>query len=393
MTRDFNKQRGDDARPSTRNQSSGRYGEERSPRPARPRLNRATVDRGWETGAQRNHADYRTRSRSTGNAGQPTRDYGRRGQQSDRPSAQNGRDTNGRRPYENRQDNYRSDDRPPYGDRGPRSRPYDSGRRNFDEQRSNERRGYSDRNQEGGPRRDYRENTRYPDSRPSYRDRDQGRGYQPRGADRNNRQERDFDRDNRSPRSYERNNRPDRGGSRPDTRNPRWQSRPQVQRENYSRQPQGYTNNSSQEELFEGDYEHFNSPDAPRHPREHNREDEDNRGQVEERHVTRLPDGRVLKGPRQVQRKNKEFWTDVAQETDSLISEVQPVTENEQVSDSPATSPRKSRKQTPTGTPKAPARKASEVARVRKSRGKESAPKAKSSGPRPSQRGYQWPKP
>jgi hypothetical protein len=114
---------------------------------------------------------------------------------------------------------------------------------------------------------------------------------------------------------------------------------------------------------------------------------------VEERHVTRLPDGRVLKGPRQVQRKNEEFWTDVAQETDSLISEVHPVTENEQVSDSPATSPRKSRKQTPTGTPKAPARKASEVARVRKSRGKESAPKAKSSGPRPSQRGYQWPKP
>src|SRR5260221_10287722 len=121
MTRDFNKQRGDDARPSTRNQSSGRYGEERSPRPARPRLNRATVDRGWEAGAQHNHADYRTRSRNNENAGQPPRDYGRRNQQSDRPSAQNGRNANGRRPYENRQDNYRYYDRSPNGNRGPRS--------------------------------------------------------------------------------------------------------------------------------------------------------------------------------------------------------------------------------------------------------------------------------
>ena len=391
MTRDFNKQRRDDVRPSTRNHSSGRYGEERSPRPARPRLNRATVDRGWETGAQRNHADYRTRS-SNGNAGQPTRDYGRRGQQSDRPSAQNGRNTQGRRPYENRQDNYRYDDRSPYGNRGPHSRSNDSDRRNFDEPRQNERRGYSDKYEQGGPRRDYRENTRYSDSRPSYRDRDQGRGFQQRGTDRNNRQERDFKRDNRSPRSYERNNGPDRGGSRRDNRNPRWQSRPQGQRENYARQPQAYSNSSSPEELFEGDYEHFNSPDAPRHPGEHNREDEDNRGQVEERHVTRLPDGRVLKGPRRVQRKDEAFWTDVAQETDSLISEVHPATESEQVSDSPATSRRKNKKQTLPGTAKDRTRKASEVTRARKSRGKESAPKARSSGPRPSQRGFKWPK-
>lgn len=393
MTREFNKQRRGDVRPSTRNHSSGRYGEERSPRPARPRLNRATVDRGWETGAQHNHADYRTRSTSNRNAEQPTRDYGRQRQQSDRPSAQNGRSTNGRRPYENRQDNYRYEDRSPYGDRSPRSRTYDSGRRSFDEQRYNERRGYSDRYEEGAPRRDYRENTRYSDSRPPYRDRDQGRGNQQRGADRNDRQARNFDRDNRSPRRYERNYGPDRGGSRPDARNPRWQSRPQVQRENYSRQPRESTNYSSQEELFEGDYEHFDSPDAPRHPGEHNREEEDNRRQVEERHVTRLPDGRVLKGPRRVQRKNEEFWTDVAQETDSLISEVHPATESEQVSDSPATSPRKNRKQTPTGKPKAGTRKTSEVAREGKSRGKESKPKAKSSGPRPSQRGYKWPKP
>lgn len=396
MTRDFNKQRRDDVRPSSRNYSSGRYGEERSPRPARPRLNRATVDRGWETGAQQQHADYRTRNRNSGNAGQPSRDYGQRGQQSDRPTAQQGRNNNGRRPYENRQGNYRYDDRSPNGNRGPRSRSFDSGRDNSGEQRYNERRGYPNRYEEGGPRREYRENSRYSDSRPSYRDQDQSRGYQQRGADRNNRQGRDFDRDNRSPRSYQRNYRTDSNESRPDPRNPRWQSRPPTQRGNYSRPPREHTEYSSQNELFEGDYEHFNTPDTPPRPSQHRREDEDNRGQVEERHVTRLPDGRVLKGPRRVQRKQEEFWTDVAQETDSLISEVDTSKVSEQVSDapdSPVAPRRKSRKQNPTATPKARTRTASAVVRGSKSQGKESAPKAKSSGPRPSQRGFKWPKP
>src|SRR5258708_12591789 len=44
--------------------------------------------------------------------------------------------------------------------------------------------------------------------------------------------------------------------------------------------------------------------------------------QPEEQHVTRLPDGRVLKGPRPVQRKNAQFWTDVTQETESLLEPV-----------------------------------------------------------------------
>ena len=397
MTRDFNKQRRDDVRPSSRNYSSGRPGEERSPRPARPRLNREMVDRGWETGAQQNHADYRPRSRNNENAGQPARDYGRRGQQFDRSSAQNSRNTNGRRPYENRRDNYRYDDRPSDGNRGPRSRSYDSGRRNFDEQRYDERRGYSDRPGGGAPRRDYRDNTQYSNERPSYRDRDQGRGYQQRGSYADNRQRRDFDRDNRSPQSYDRNYRPDRSGPRRDAHNPRWQSRPQTQSGNYSREPREHTSSAPRDELYEGDYEQFSTPDASRHPAEQHRHHEDDAEQVEERHVTRLPDGRVIKGPRRVQRKEAAFWTDVADKTDELLSDVQPASTPdevaEEVSDSPATPRRKSTKEKPSVAPKPRTRKASQVARDRKPRDKESTPKARASGPKPSQRGFKWPKP
>src|SRR5260370_19079646 len=95
MTRDFNEHRRDDRHPSSRNQSSGRYGEERTPRPARPRLNRQTVDRAWESGARRDHADYRTRS----NNEQPPRSNQRRNQYSDYASTQNSP-----KPLDDRQD-------------------------------------------------------------------------------------------------------------------------------------------------------------------------------------------------------------------------------------------------------------------------------------------------
>src|SRR5207237_10181927 len=38
-----------------------------------------------------------------------------------------------------------------------------------------------------------------------------------------------------------------------------------------------------------------------------------------EGHVTRLPDGRVLKGPRPVQRKNAQFWSEISNGTEQLI--------------------------------------------------------------------------
>src|SRR5437016_4232581 len=98
MTRDFNEQRRYDGHPSSRNQSSGRHGEERSPRSARPRLNRQTVDRAWESGARRDHADYRTRS----NNEQPPRGNPRRNQYTDYTSAQNSR-----KPLDDRQEGYK----------------------------------------------------------------------------------------------------------------------------------------------------------------------------------------------------------------------------------------------------------------------------------------------
>ena len=39
--------------------------------------------------------------------------------------------------------------------------------------------------------------------------------------------------------------------------------------------------------------------------------------------MTRLPDGRVLKGPRPAQRKNAQFWTGIANETEELVKQVE----------------------------------------------------------------------
>jgi hypothetical protein len=62
MTRQFNNQPQNNSRPSSRNiPSSNGYREEQSSNPARPRLNRAVLDRGWENGTTRHHADYRPR--------------------------------------------------------------------------------------------------------------------------------------------------------------------------------------------------------------------------------------------------------------------------------------------------------------------------------------------
>src|SRR5437867_3441085 len=140
MTRNFNKQRRENERPYSRSSSSGRYGDGRSPRPARPRLNRDTVDRAWENGARQNHADYRTRGNNTS---QPPRDNRRRSQFSDQSSAQNSR--NNRKPYGS-QDNYRHRERTSHGTYEPRARSFESGMRNFNQQRysENEHRGYSD---------------------------------------------------------------------------------------------------------------------------------------------------------------------------------------------------------------------------------------------------------
>jgi hypothetical protein len=113
--------------------------------------------------------------------------------------------------------------------------------------------------------------------------------------------------------------------------------------------------------------------------------------QEAERHVTPLPDGRVLKGSRPAQRKNAQFWTNISQDTEKLVQQVQePPEVEEKVADEPA----------PTNavpvTPNAPGTRvvssrsqtAKHAARAAR-KGKTDKPV--SSGPRPSQRGFKWP--
>ena len=248
MTRDFNKQRRENERPYSHSSSSRRYGEERSPRPARPRLNREIVDRAWENGARQNHADYRARNDSQS---QSPRDSRQRNRLSDQSSAQNSR--NQRKPYGNRQDSKQRGERAAHSNQGSQPRSFESGMRNFNEQRYNEHehRGYQERPGRSEPRPGYRENSQYSGARSQSRERDQSRGSQ--------RQARDFDRDSRQPRSYDRDKRSFRNGPRPDTHNPRRQSRPPRQRDNYSGRPQEFMRRGAEQELFEGDYEHFDA--------------------------------------------------------------------------------------------------------------------------------------
>ena len=392
MTRDYNKQRRDDVRPSSRNSSPGRPGDKQFPRPARPRLNRETVDRAWETGANTTHADYRTRNSNSGGYGRPSRNS----QPPNYSSAQNGR-----KPFGNRQESNRANT--PYGNTGPRSRSFDADRRNFDDQHGNDQRNYS-----GGPRRNearpgFRDNRNpRPEARRSqFGDNNQGRGYQRRDSEHYDRQprERDFDRNSRSPRNFDRNrsSRPPYNAQQPDTQNPRWRSRPA----NSFGQRQHFNERGPQNEQFEGDYERFNTPQYQRRfpeqtsPKGGRRMPETNqaRPQIEERHVTRLPDGRVLKGPRPVQRRNAQFWTDVAHETEDLVEQVNPppTPAGEQAIETlEDAEPQKKGRTKARSKPRT--RTASAVARGRKSGGKrEVDKKPRSAGPKPSQRGFKWP--
>lgn len=375
-------------RPSSRPQSSNRYNryeDNRSSRPARPRLNRETVDRAWESGAPNQHADYRPRGNNY--RGQAPRDN-QRGNQRDnqhnhwRDNRQQGQQgqysRTDRAPYGNRQGNYRRFDDAGSEQRS-QSRPYNSNRRNFDDRPHSDyqsrsygsRSNYQSRNE--GERSHYRGNDRPYESRSGYRDnhREQD-GYQRRGNDRYERGSRDFERSDRNnrydsnrrpPRSFDRDNRnsrPPRNDYRDshnkqaprntrDTLNPRWQSRPFAQRDRDNAYPrEQFEHRFPQDEQFEGDYERFNSNDGgeqherpareerpmrPRRPFNTTRTPQER--EPEEHHVTHMPDGRVLKGSRPQQRKAAAYWTDIAHNTDDLLDgiEAAPAKQVEQPTD------------------------------------------------------------
>ncbi len=412
MTREYNKQRRDDSRPSFRNRSSNNYGDERAPRPARPRLNREIVDRAWESGAQHSHADYRPRS----NNGQPPRKNWRNQSPSEASSSQNGH--GGNRPYNssNRQEQYRDNprrfERTSNDNYSPRQ--FDSGnsarRTSSEGQRFGERRGYGE--QSHGARPAYRDNR--DNSQPRSRG-GQGGQFQGRDRDRDYRR-RDFGRDEHRERNFEHPRRPFDGRgyqerqSGPDTQNPRWQSRSWVQRAEQTDERQEGPYRSGRRERFEGDYEHFDrrdeapnrrnndrrpGPDRPgnRAFRGRQRYDDQDQEQTEERHVTRLPDGRVLKGPRPVQRKEAQFWTDIAEDTESLVGQVHiPETANsdadQAIEPGERTEEVVSAGEKPAQLRKSRTRSASSTTRAKKA----GTAKEGTKGPRPSQRGFKWPK-
>ena len=364
MTKDFKEQRRGDMRPSSRYQSSGRHGEERSPRPARPRLNRESVDRAWESGAPRNHADYRTTN------GQPQRDYRRRNQFGGSPSAQNDR-----RPYSRQQNNFKRFDRTPNDNEDPRSRSFDSRTRHFDDRRSSDRRNYSDRpgtpysRSQSGP--GFKDSGDFRGQRAPYRDGDR---YRSRGDER-----RDFDRSDRQQRDSTLSNRQSRDFQQPNRQHPRWRSRPMAQNEDQFHSRQDF----NRRERFEGDYERFETPEAlrPRRPISRSAKGDSNR-EREERHVTRLPDGRVLKGPRGVQRNKAQFWTGISGDVEALVEPIDTsVSENKDAVED----------REPAVTSKSPGSAKGKAARSRKA--KQDKAKPRSTGPKPSKRGFKWPTP
>lgn len=378
MTRDFKKQGRDDSRPSFRNQSSG---DRRNAHPPRPRLNREIVDRAWEAGAQHNHADYSPRRANGQSQHNDRRNYPR---QNDNPSS-NGRRSG--RPHDYREtprDTSRSFERTPRGNYpASSSRSFDSDRRGFENrQRSGERRSPADERDRGGDpgnRSHYNPQTR--DRGARYGERDSYRGNQGRQFDR--RPSREFDRPTRDAKPEERRFHQERSfkDTRPQGHSPAHQRHQEFRR-------------SSHNEQFEGDYEHFDhkvgrSDRSAQGATQKKREDE--LKPSEARQVTRLPDGRVIKGPRPAQRKQAEFWTDIAEDTDTLVSRVhaEPTPEEvvEHQQDTQTSEPTSVAK---SATPPKPRRRVASAATRQK---KASTAKPRSSGPKPSQRGFKWPTP
>jgi hypothetical protein len=351
MTRNFNEQRRYDGHPSSRNQSSDRHGEERSPRPARPRLNRQTVDRAWETGARRDHADYRTRN----NSELPLRNNRGHGRYADHAPAQNGRKS-----FDNHQNDYQRTEYAPDGYQNPRPRSYGSNARNYNDRRANDRRSYSPRPAATPPGGEFRDNEHFGDRNHQRSQRDQQRG---------------FDRDSRSSRPVDRDSRPSRGYPQRSTQNPRWQSRPEAQNDDRYQGRQDF----SRHEGFEGDYERFETSDTSRRPVNRSLQNRPEK-QSRERHVTRLPEGHTLKGPGAVQSKDAEFRTEIEHDAEAILPQVD--TDVAPVEESESSVSHKSRK------------RAEGKATYRgKADAKPSTARPRSTGPKPSQRGFKWPTP
>jgi hypothetical protein len=182
-----------------------------------------------------------------------------------------------------------------------------------------------------------------------------------------------------------------------------------VARQDSASQERPHINEREQSKLFEGDYERFDSPteqkrsDKPTRPYKSRKKVDAPNAKLEEQHVTRLPDGRVLKGPRPVQRKNAQFWSEISNETEQLIDRVEVPASPDGVEAQPVelqqdgalpqetqeeAMPQEIASTTEEAAPKkSRTRAASAIARSKKVAVK----KPRSTGPKPSQHGYKWP--
>jgi hypothetical protein len=413
MTRQFNQQPRDDSRPPSRNVSSNRYQEEQSSRPARPRLNRAMVDRGWENGTPRNHPDYHPQSSN----GQAPRNNWRKNQERGY-SSYNG--STGNRTNDNRQSqpNYNQAQRSEPSSQSystPRKRPFDSKgynaeNRGFNNQQGDEPYSYNSRQGQNSQRQP------------------QGRGSNFRAQEHSQGRFNDYGSNRRQPNQEHSNgygnNRPQRNPERNKGRgytsfnerstygdqeqrepHPRLQSRPEAfQRRQEGRRPQENQRYAPYREQFKGDYEQFGY-DTPaqaesdaRKPFRGNRQDR--YGQ----HSIPYQNGHARKGPRLVQRKDAEFRASINEDAEELINRVhssphehspvheeaaslpETTTENDSSEDLPLVFPDEQTKSSPA---KKQTKHAINAGRTQKA---EVAPPS-SKGPRPSQRGYKWPAP
>lgn len=467
MTRNFKNEGQNDRRPSPRHASSGQFRGDSPSRPPRARLSRDAVDRAWENGANRQYADYHPRQNTSRPPFQRSSEFERpqqsRGYENRRQGGYGAPSSDTYRP---RGEGYRPRSEsgprrfPEGGQRAPGSQPGLRGE-HWNRDGAPQRPGYRDHFNEQRPPRYGQEGHRTP-ARPGYRSESSPRSYErpynarpyerdqqergnfsrgPRPYERSNQERGSF---SRGPRPYERDQqehgnfsrgpRPyggnDRargnfsrdkraGGPRRDNTNPRWQSRPSAQRDyaesqreqqgfrrDYAERPntrpafgqeRPYTYDRPDRAQFEGDYEGLGEFEQAE--------------RAEEKHVTRLPDGRVLKGSRPAQRRQASFWTDVEEETNSLLPKSIPPTPQSDVDASEAD------EQDPMDLPIAPKRPASKARKpsaatgtrkpktVRIKRATSTGPRADGEkvakrkkghapeGPvtRPSRKGYKWP--
>jgi hypothetical protein len=104
-----------------------------------------------------------------------------------------------------------------------------------------------------------------------------------------------------------------------------------------------------------------------------------------------MPDGRVIKGSRPQQRKQAQFWTEVMDDTDELLQNVQApeIPQEPTIAEAESVQPKKNERKKRAATPEHTEKRATSAVSRKKNAGGPAKPHA--AGPRPSQKGYKWP--